>query len=378
LAEPVGVLFAAREPGEELQRISELEVLGLRNGDARALLGSAVRFVLDERVRDRIVAEVRGNPLALIELPRGLTATQLAGGFGLLAAQALTGRIEESFARRLEELPNDARTLLLVAAAEPTGDPLLLARAAQRLGINTAAAEGPAADSLLAIADRVTFHHPLVRSAVYRSAPTDERRAAHLALADETDREADPDRRAWHLAAAASGPDEEVALALEHSAGRAQARGGLAAAAAFLQRAVELTPEPAKRSERALTAAQASVQAGAFDTALGLLRIAETGPLDELQGARIDLLRAQVAFATSFGSDAPSLLLKAAIRFESLDPRLARETYLDAWAAALFAGGLADGATLMDVSRAARTSVRGTDPPEPSDLLLDGCFPRRP
>jgi DNA-binding NarL/FixJ family response regulator len=372
LAEPVGIVFAAREPGEELRHFSELEVLGLRNGDARALLSSAVRFVLDERVRDRIIAEMRGNPLALLELPRGLTATQLAGGFGLLGAQALSGRIEESFVARLKELSEDARVLLLVAAADPVGDPLLLWRAGARLGISPVAAEGPVADGLLVIGERVTFRHPLVRSAIYRSAAPDQRRAAHLALAEATDREVDPDRRAWHLAAAAPGPDEEVAVELERSAGRAQARGGLAAAAAFLQRAVALTPEPAKRSERALAAAQVSVQAGAFDAALRLLATAEDGALDELQRARIDLLRGQVAFVSSFGSDAASLLLAAAKRLERLDLELARETYLEAWGAAMFAGRLASGASVVDVSRAASAAARRADPPRPLDLLLDG------
>ncbi len=372
LAEPVGILFAAREPGEELRHFSELEVRGLRNGDARALLGSAVRFMLDARVRDRIIAEMHGNPLALIELPRGLSATQLAGGFGLLGAAALTGRIEQSFVARLNELPPDARVLLLVAAADPLGDPLLLWRAAERLGISRAAAEGPEAEGLLALGQRVTFRHPLVRSAMYGSAAASERRAAHLALAEATDREADPDRRAWHLAAAAPGPDDEVASELERSAGRAQARGGLAAAAAFLQRAVELTPEPAQRSERALAAAQVSVQAGAFDAALGLLATAEGGPLDELQRARVDLLRGEVAYASSFGSNAASLLLAAARRLEPLDLDLARETYLEAWGAAMFAGRLADGANVVDVSRAASAAARRADPPRPSDLLLDG------
>ena len=191
-------------------------------------------FKIDERIRDRLIAETQGNPLALLELPRGLTATQLAGGFGLLGAQALTGRIEESFVRRLEPLPDETRRLLLVAAAEPVGDPLLLWRACERLSIPPEAAQEAMPDGLLAIGHKVTFRHPLVRSAVYRSAAVKDRRAAHLALADATDREADPDRRAWHLAAAAAGPDEQVASELERSAGRAQARGGLAAAAAFL------------------------------------------------------------------------------------------------------------------------------------------------
>src|SRR4051812_42030263 len=217
LAEPVGIVFAAREPGEELQHLSEMEVRGVHNGDARALLSSAVRFKLDERIRDRIIAETRGNPLALLELPRGLTATEMAGDFGLVGAQALTGRIEESFVRRLEALSDDARRLVLVAAAEPTGDPLLLWRAAERLGIESAAAGAAEAPGMLTIGERVTFRHPLVRSAVYRSAAAEDRRTVHLALAEATDREHDPDRRAWHLAAATARPDEEVASELERS-----------------------------------------------------------------------------------------------------------------------------------------------------------------
>ena len=297
LAEPVGLVFAAREPGEELQHVPTLEVRGLVNGDARALLNSTVPFALDERVRDRILAETRGNPLALVELPRGLTPTQLAGGFGIPEARDLSKRIEISYARRLTTLPEHARHLLLVAAAEPVGDPLLLRGACDRLEIALSAVD--ATDGLLAVDERVTFRHPLARSAVYRSAGGPERRAAHLALAQVTDRDADPDRRAWHLAAAAAGPDEEVAHELELSAGRAKARGGQAAAAAFLQRAVALTGDPARRAGRALEAAQANLGAGAFDVARRLLAIAEAGPLDELGRARIDLLRAEIVFAAA-------------------------------------------------------------------------------
>ena len=370
--EPIAIAFAAREPGEALQYLPELEVRGLRDGDARALLGSVVRFTLDARVRDRIVAETRGNPLALLELPRGLTATELAGGFGLLEAPALNGRIEESFVRRLETLSKDARRLLLLAAAEPLGDPLLLWRAARRLGIGPAAATAVEAHGLLAIGERVVFRHPLVRSAMYRSAVVRERRAVHLALAEATDREADPDSRAWHLAAAADGPDERVASELERSAARAQARGGVAAAAAFLQRAVALTADPARRTDRGLAAAQASLEAGAFDEALRLLAVAEVGPLDALQRARLDLLSAQLAFAQSRGSDAPPLLLRAAKALEPLDSRLARETYLDAWSAALFAGRFASTCSLDEVSREARDAPPAAQPAHPSDLLLDG------
>jgi DNA-binding CsgD family transcriptional regulator len=368
LAEPVGIVFAARVPGEELRHISELEVRGVRNGDARRLLSSVVRFKLDERVRDRIIAETRGNPLALLELPRGLTATQLAGGFGLVEAQALPERIEESFVRRLAALPDDARLLLLVAAAEPVGDPLLLCRAVERLGIRPAAADGVRAQGLLTIGERVIFRHPLVRSGVYRSATVADRRAAHLALAEATDREADPDRRAWHLAAAAEGPDEHVALELERSAGRAQAHGGFAAAAGFLQRAVALTRDPERRAERALAAAQASFLAGAFDAALGLLATAEDGPLHEFQRARAELVRGQVAFA-SFRPDAAGLLLKAARRLEPFDLELARETYLMAWASAAHVAG---GGPLLEIGRAIRALPPPPGAPRPIHLLLDG------
>jgi DNA-binding CsgD family transcriptional regulator len=371
LAEPVGLVFSAREPGEELQHVPDLEVAGLVNGDARALLDSALRFALDGRVRDRIIAETRGNPLALLELPRGLTPLQVAGGFGLPEDPDLTRRIESSFLRRLENLPEDTRRLLLVAAADPVGDPLLLQRACDRLGITLFAID--ATDGLLAVQEHVTFRHPLARSAVYRSAGAPERRAAHLALAQATDSSTDPDRRAWHLAAAAAGPDEDVARELELSAGRAKARGGQAAAAAFLQRAVALTGDPARRADRALAAAQANLAAGAFDAARRLLATADAGPLDELGRARIDLLDAEIVFAQSRGSAAPLLLLQAAKRLAPLDVRLCRNTYLDAWGAALFAGHLADaGGSLLDVSRAAATAPDPTDRVLPRDVLLDG------
>src|SRR6185312_1017698 len=330
------------------------------------------RVRLDEQVWDRIVAETNGNPLALLELPRGLSPAQLAGGFGLVGAQAVPARIEQGFLKRLEALPADTRSLMLVAAAEPAGDPVLVLRAAGRLGIAASAAEAASAEGLLEIRARVRFRHPLVRSAVYSSASPPERRIAHRVLAEVTDRDRDPDRRAWHLAAAAPGPDEEVAVELERSAGRAQARGGMAAAAAFLQRAVELTGEPGPRSERALAAAQASLLAGAFDAAAGLLGTVAAGPLDELQQARADLLRGQIAFASSAGSDAPALLMKAARQLEPLDATLARRTYLDAWGAAMFAGQFAGAGSLHEVARAARSAPPPAAAPRPPDLLLDG------
>jgi AAA ATPase domain len=361
LAERLGIVFATREPDAALQLLPELEVTGLLNGEARALLHSALRFTLDERVCDQIVAETRGNPLALLELPRGLAS----GG-------AVTGELERSFVRRLETLPGDTRRLLLLAAAEPTGDPLLLWDAASRLGIETTAVVAAEQDGLLAIGRRVRFRHPLVRSAIYRSAATQERRAIHLALAEATDREVEPDRRAWHLGGAASGPAEDVALELEGAAGRAQDRGGVAAAAAFLQRAVELTQDPARRVERALDAARLSFQAGVFGEALELVAMAEAGPVDEFQRARAALMRAQVAFASGLGRDAPPLLLEAARRLEPFDLELARETYLSAWGAATLAGDPAGKPVLEDICRAVQALPSPLGTPRPLDLLLDG------
>jgi DNA-binding CsgD family transcriptional regulator len=370
-AEAVGLVFGAREPDEDLQGLPELELRGLRNGDARALLASAVRVALDERVRDRIVAETRGNPLALLELPRGMTLSQLADGFGLLAGPALSRRIEQSFRQRLEELSSETGRLLLVAAAEPAGDPLLVWRAAERLGIEVAAVAAAEEEGLLSIRERVIFRHPLLRSAIYQFASEQERRSTHQALADAVDPELDPERRAWHLAAAAAGPDERVAQELERAAARAQARGGLAAAAALLQRAVVLTPTPARRAERALAAAQANLQAGSFDAALGLLATAQAGTLDDLGRARSDLLRGQIAFASGFSRDASPLLLKAARALESLDLALARETYLSAWGAAAFADRT-DAGDLPEICRAARALAPAQDPPRALDLLVDG------
>jgi DNA-binding CsgD family transcriptional regulator len=373
LAESVALVLVTREPSEELDGLPKLAVEGLRDRDARALLGSAVRVPLDERVRERLVAETRGNPLALLELPRELTPGELAGGFGLLDAPALSWRIEDSFRRRLAGLPADTQRLLLVAAAEPVGDPVLVWRAAGRLGVGVQAVADT--DGLLAIGARVTFRHPLVRSAVYRAASPKDRQAAHRALAEATDPAVDPDRRAWHLAQATSGLDEDVASELQRSAGRARRRGGVAAAAAFLERATELTPDPGHRAERALAAAQAKHQAGAFDPALRLVAIAEAGPLNELQRAQVGLLRGQIAFALNRGSDAAPLLLEAAKRLEPLDPSLARETYAEALAAAMYAGRLAKADAVLEVAKAARAAKRAGAWPRPShaaDLLLVG------
>ena len=372
LAEKVALLFGTREPGDTLKRLAEVHVRPLGHRDARALLESVLPARLDESVLDRIVEETRGNPLALLELPRGLTPTQLAGGFGLPAAVPLSASIQESFTRRLARLPRDARRLLLVAAADPTGDLALVWRAAQRLGIPGSAARAVESDGLLAFGSGVAFRHPLVRSAVYQSSSGDERADAHRALAEATDPQLDPDRRAWHRAQAISMPDEEVAAELERSAARAQARGGFSAAAAFLERAAALTPEPSRRAQRALAGAHTKFQAGALDDALGLLAAAETGVLGDLELARVDLLRAQITFVATHGSDAPPLLLEAARRLSTVDPALARKTYLDALSAAMFAGRLAGtGGSALEIAQAARKAPAPAHAPRGPDLLLD-------
>lgn len=372
-AESILLVFAERDEDalDELTGLPELQVGGLSPADARELLAASSLGPLDERVVDRIVAESRGNPLALLELPRGVSSASLAGGFAVAGSFPLASRVEASFRRRVDRLPEETQRLLLVGAAEPTGDPVLLWLAGAGLDIPVEAAAPAEAADLMDVGARVTFRHPLLRSAIYGAASPVERRTAHRALAEATDPKLDPDRRAWHRAHAALAPDEEVAAELELSADRAQARGGLAAAAAFLQRAAELTIEPARRAERALAAAQASLQAGAFEAALGALATAEAGALNELQRARIDLLRARIASASSFGA-AAAQLLGAARQLEPLDLDLARATYLEAWGTALAAGELAHDGTLRDVSRAVRSAPPLPHEPHPSDLLLDG------
>jgi DNA-binding CsgD family transcriptional regulator len=371
-ADPVALVFSARDPGAELAGQPELVVEGLRADHARALLDSALAGPLDARVRDLIVAETRGNPLALLELPRGLTPAELAGGFGLPATQ-LTSRIEASFGRQLDALPAQTRRLLQLAAADPSGDRSLLWRAAGRLDLGFQAGVPAMEAGLVEFDGRVRFRHPLARSAAYRSASRAERQQLHAALAAVTDSQLDPDRRAWHLAQAVPDKDEEVAAELERSAGRAQARGGLAAAAAFLERAALLTGNPARRAGRALAAAQAKVHAGAAGAARDLLAMAEAGPLSDLEQARLELVRARLVSATSRGGDAPLLLLRAAQRLEGIDISLARATYLDAVAAAIYAGRLASpGGSTMEVARIAAAAPPPPDRPRPPDLLLDG------
>ena len=373
-AESVGIVVAMREPAAEhdFAGLPELHLEGLPEQDAGVLLRGAVMGRLDRRIRDRLVAESGGNPLALLELPGRMTAAELAAGFEFPGPGELPAHIEGHYLERIGELPEATQRFMLLAAAEPLGDAALVLRAGRTLGIETGALAPAEAAGLLEVGAIVRFRHPLVRSAVYRAAPLDRRQRVHEALAEVSDPDSDADRRTWHRALAASGPDEDVAAELERSAGRAQARGGAAATAAFLDRAVTLTPDPTRRRERAIAAAQANLAAGAFGTARGLLAMAAAGPLEEFQRANIDLLQAQLAFVSSRGTDATPLLLDAARRLERLDVAVARETYVDAFSAALFGARLNGSVGMAEIAEAAR-SAPGPAEAEPgaADLLLD-------
>jgi DNA-binding CsgD family transcriptional regulator len=388
LAESIALVFAARTPTpgtaspDPLAGLPELGLGGLDERSARALLATVTSGPLDESVRARIIEETRGNPLALLELGRIIGTAELAGGFALPDTGDLPRRIEGQYVERLRELPEVVQRLVLLAAADPVGDSALILRAARVLGLDISAMNTAADVGLLDFGASVRFRHPLVRSAVYRAAAAEDRRAVHAALAAVTDPEADPDRRAWHRAHAAAGPDEAVATELINSAGRALRRGGVAAAAAFWEQAVMLTPDPGERARRALGAAEAKYAAGDFEAAQAMLVTAEIGPLDEVGYALVQRMRAQVAFALRRGSDAPPLLLRAAQRLEPLDAELARQTYLEALVAAIYAGRLAHGQDVTEVARAARSvpsgpsGVSAAEPLPHSQLLLRGLAVR--
>ena len=376
-AESIALLFGAREPlgVPDLAGLPELVVGGLSDVDSRALLVSVLPGRVDASVVDRVVAEARGNPLALLELPRGLTPADLAGGFPMLRSMSLSGRIEEAFFHRYRALPEQTQLLLLLAAAEPVGDPALLWRAGASLGIGVEDATAAEAEGLVQVGTRVVFRHPLVRSAIYNAGSIHDRQRVHRALGHATDA-ADPDRRAWHRAASSSGPDEDVAADLERAAERALDRGGVGAAGAFLERAAVLTPDPARRAQRALRAAAAHNDAGIPDAALRMLDVAQDAPLDDLQSARHVRLRARIAFVSQRGNDAAALLLDAARRLAPIDGALSRETYLEAWLAAAFVGYLDRIHGLVAVAEAARSAPAAPDPPRTIDLLLDALATR--
>jgi DNA-binding CsgD family transcriptional regulator/tetratricopeptide (TPR) repeat protein len=374
LAESVVLILAVREPWAErlFPDLPDLTLKGLDDDDARGLLAATVTRRLDERIRDRLIADTGGNPLAILELPAVMSAAELAGGFSAPSTTTVPTHVRDAYLRRINALPKRTRQLLLLAAADPTGDPTLVWRAAITLGIGHEDLTSAQADQLFEIGSRVRFRHPLVRSAVYEAATLEDRAAAHLALASATDPEGDPHRRAWHLGSAATGPNEDVAAELERTASSVQARAGVAAAASFLQRAVELTSEPGRRAERALVAAHSHLQAGAYDAARELLTQAGAVADDGLQRARVEQLRGQIDAAASPSGEASVRLLHAARRLETLDVSLARDTYLQAWWAALLSADVTTpGGSLADISRAVRAAPPVVEH-RVRDLLLDG------
>jgi DNA-binding CsgD family transcriptional regulator len=376
-AVPVGLLFATRGLNEDLAGLPALELPGLRAADARALLGSALTGPFDPRIRDQVVAEAHGNPGMLLDLPKAASPAKLAGGFGLLCAippeSTGTDSIDDSVLRQCRNLPAESRRLLLLAACEPTGDPVVIWQAAARSGISTAAAEPAVETGLVEFGMRARFAQPRARHAVYWSATVVDRREAHRALAEATDPCVNPDGRAWHRAQSAAGPDEGIAGELERFADRARAGGRLAVAAAFLDRSAWLTPDPARLAGRAMRAARAKIAAGAPDAAQGLLALAESVPLTDADQARAQLLRGQAAFTANQYVTAPVQLLRAAERLALVDAGLCRAAYLEALLAACYAGRLADpAASVQAIARAACSAPPPPSPEGAEDLLLDG------
>ena len=378
LAEQIAVVIAFRGDSEglDLAGLPELTIGGLSDDDAGQLLDSVIQGPIDRRVRQRIVAETRGNPLALLELPRTWTTAELADGFEHAESVPLSSRIEQGFIHRLDALTRDTRRLVLTAAAEPLGDPTLLWRAAAELGLTVDPAIAAEATGLFEVGARVSFRHPLVRAAAYRSASVEERQQVHRALGAVTDPDHDPDRRAWHRAHATTPPDRQIADELERSAGRALQHGGLLAAGALLERAATFTPEPERRAQRQIEAARVKRDAGALDAALALLTAAEAGPPDALRAAEVDHLRGRIAFDKLRAADAAHLLLSAATQLEPLDDELARETHLESLSAAMWATGPGQPDFLGQAATAALAAPPARVPPRAIDVVLDALATR--
>ena len=385
LAEPVALVFGVRDHPELLVGLPELAVRGLSDADARELLDSVMFAGLDPRVRDRVIAETRGLPLAILEVPRSVSAAELSGGFWIAGKRSSPAAVEQTYVRRIRSLPADTQRLLLLAAAEPLGDAGLFVRAAEQLDVPVSALAPAEADGLIEFGSRMRFSHPLIRSAAYRAGDLLDRREIHRALAGATDAQLDPDRKAWHAAQAADGPDDDVAAELERCAVRAQGRGGVAAAATFLERATVLTADPALRTARALAAAHAKRDAADTDAADALLAVAELAELTPLQRAQVARLRAQMQFVRSRSGDtgAPAVadtappLLAAADALQGLDDEASRESYLEAVAALMYAGRAAPPGRLVEAAEAALAALARVDEPlRPVDVLLQGVAER--
>lgn len=371
-AEGIALVMAMRTVDEPFVDLPQLVVAGLADDDARHVLAAALTGVMDERVRDQLIADSQGNPLALRELPGTLSPAEMAGGFALASSLPLERRIEESLLARLDPLPVSTRRLLLLAAADPTGDTGLLWRASAILGLGPADLDAARQAEALVVGTRVTFRHPLIRSAVYRAASIEDLRTVHAALADATYPDRDPDRRSWHRAHATGWPDEDVAADLEQSAERARTRGGVAAAAAFLERAAELSPATGQRTERLIAAASAKHDAGAPETAVRLLDSVRDLPLTPFQGASIGRLLARAGYALRRDRSAPRQLLRAAQALEPHDAALARDTYMEALSAALYAGRLGEPGAVTEIAEAILAATVDDGSERAHDLLLRG------
>jgi DNA-binding CsgD family transcriptional regulator len=371
-ADSLAFVFATRESISSMAGLYEVTVGGLPDTESRELLASVVPGQLDERVRDQIIAETRGNPLALLELPHGLNTEELAGGFGFPKPAALSSRLEDGFLRRVRGLPEPTQLLLLLAAAEPLGDPGLLRRAARGLGITDGHAVAAETEGLFQIRARATFRHPLVRSAIYRAAPEDERHRVHRALADATDPDADPDRRVWHRAHATSGPDDALANELERSASRAQARGGPSAAAVFLARAAALASDRVRRATLIISSAELHYDAGSYHAAGDLLAGLDVEPLADFHQVRAERLRSRLLLGTQGSKAASRQLMQAAKRFQSHDLEVACDTYLDAFVAASTVGASSVGDTWLELARSVRALPALDESARATDVLLAG------
>jgi len=376
--ERLAAVVAVRDTkgARDLTGLPQLRLQGLSRQEAGRLFDSVVTGPTDALVRDRIIAETRGNPLALLELPRSWTTAELVEGFS--ESERVPGdlQLERAFAKRLGDLPVDTRRLLTLAAAEPKGDPALLWSAAKEMGLDWRAAGAAEAQGLAEFSQHVHFRHPLVRAAAYRTAPLKDRLAAHVALAAATDPVDDPDRRAWHRASSTVAQDECIALELQQSAERARARGGLVAAAAMLERAAALTPDPRLRDERTLAAARAQRAAGALQSALRLLDTLDRAPRSDLLSAYVERLRGKIAFDQKRGAEAAELLLSAAGRLRRLDLTMARETQFEALAAAVWSAPQCGNDLVRKAAAAALELPTGADGGSTSDLLMRGLATR--
>jgi DNA-binding CsgD family transcriptional regulator len=354
-AEGIAMLFAARE-GElrrfEAPGLPELHLGGLDPAAAGALIDRHAGVALSSEVRDRLVVETGGNPLALLELSPALTDAQLSGAEAMLAPIPVSARVERAFLARVDRLPEESQTLLLVAAADDTGELATVLRAAAQLGAVPEALDNAEQAGLAHVrGTRLELRHPLVRSAVYQAAPLSKRQAAHGAIASALDGEVDADRRAWHRAAASVEPDPSVVEELEQAAQRARRRSGFAAASLAFERAAALTPDEEHRARRLIAAAENAWFAGGAERALMLLEGARPLVTEPIQRADIDRFLGLIEMTRGVPADACQFLLRAATEVAPIDGERALQLLNIAGLAAAYAGDREAGVAIGEVAR---------------------------